>query len=364
MKKCLLGIALILLGLTGCESSSTGTGGGPAPGPPGFVYVPNQADSTMYVYSSVDMSRVDSFPIPLDEPHFITFDHINQYYYVIGRKAPGQIAKYRAADDSLSTVVQVPGQMLPTACALSLNNDTMYVTDFSLGNGRTHRYDVSGTNLIWADSILQAGIQTHDVRIGPNGRYIVSAGFSSDDITILDLQTGNVQPLTLDSARSGFNPVDSTYGPYGVLIDKNGTMAVIACSKGVDQLRLVDLVNLTILDSILIPVNGTAANLGREGPTYMAIHPNNNIVFLTNYLNNTVSVVRLSTREVLETIQFETPKPFGIAITDDGSRVFVSCTATRGMGNGRVYVIDGNTYTKVDSVNVGEEPFGLAWRPL
>jgi YVTN family beta-propeller protein len=364
MRKRLLGITVILLAIAGCDSSSTGSGGGVAPGPPGFVYVPNQADTTMYVFSSVDMSRVDSFDLPMDEPHFITFDHISQYYYIVGRKAPGQIAKYRASDDSLIAVVQVPGQMFPTACALSINNDTMYVTDFSLGNGRTHRYDVAGTNLVWADSILQAGIQTHDIRIGPNGRYVVSAGFSSDDITILDLQTGNVEPLTLDSARSGFNPVSNVYGPYGVLVDNNGTMAVIACSKGTDQLRLVDLVNRTILDSILIPVSGTSGNPGREGPTYMAMHPNNNMVFLTNYLDNTVSVVRLSTREVLQTLQFETPKPFGIAITADGSRVFVSCTATRGMGKGRVYVIDGNTYAKIDSVDVGEEPFGLAWRPL
>ena len=31
---------------------------------------------------------------------------------------------------------------------------------------------------------------------------------------------------------------------------------------------------------------------------------------------------------------------------------------------GRVYVIDGEKYTKLDSVEVGSEPYGLAWRPL
>ena len=118
----------------------------------------------------------------------------------------------------------------------------------------------------------------------------------------------------------------------------------------------------TILDTIPVPVSNTG-NAARNGPTYMALHPDNNILFVTNYLDNSVSVIRLSTREVIETIEFETPKPFGIVMTDDGTRLFVSCTDTR-PNPGRVYLIDTETYLKLDSVDVGSEPFGLAWRPL
>jgi len=364
LRRLIIGVACTgVLLAAGCDSSSSTGGGGTGTNtnPEGFLYVPNQADSTMYIYDTKTMVRVDSFAIPMDEPHFVTFDHNLQYYYLIGRKAPGQIAKYQASNDSLITVVSVPGNAFPTACAISGNNDTLYMTDFTLGdNGRTHRYDISGANLVWRDSVLQAGQQTHDIRISGSKRLVISAGFSSDDITILDLQTGDVQPLTLDTARLGFNPTSNNYGPYGVLIDGNNTLAVIACRKGVDQLRLVDLVNLKILDSIPIPV--TVPGNAVSGPTYMVIHPvNNNIVFVTNYTDNTVSVVRLSTREVLETLNFATPKPFGIAISDDGSRVYVTCTNTR-PATGRVYVIDGNTYAKLDSLDVGSEPFGLAWR--
>jgi len=355
-------VAALIMGsilLAGCEST---TGPGGDVGPDGRLYVPNQADSTMYVYDTRTMVRVDSFPIPIAEPHMVEFSHDMAYYYVVGRQPAGRLLKYQASNDSVIATVQVPGAVFPTSLVISHNNDTLYLTDFTLGAGHTHRYDVSGTNFLWRDSILQAGYQTHDIRISPDGRYVVSAGFSSDDITILDLVTGNVQPLTIDSARSGFNPVSNVYGPYGVLIDRNGTRAILACSKGVDQLRIIDLVNLTILDSIVIPVSNTG-NADRNGPTYMVISPDNNIVFVTNFLDNTVSVVRLSTREVLTTIPFETPRPFGIAMSEDGSRVYVSCTNIR-PARGRVYVIDADKYTKIDSVEVGSEPFGLVWMPL
>jgi len=352
-------IVLGILLVAGCETT---TGPVPGTGPDGRLYVPNQADSTMYIYDTRTMTRVDSFDIPIAKPHFVGFSHDLAYYYVVGRQPSGQIAKYQASNDSLISVIQVPGSVFPTSFVISNDNDTLYLTDYTLGAGHTHRFDVSGTNLQWRDSILQAGYQVHDIRISPDGRRIVSAGFSSDDITILDLVTGVVQPLTIDSARHGFNPVSNVYGPYGVLIDRNGTRAVLACSKGTDQLRIVDLVNLTIIDSILIPVSNTD-NPDRNGPTYMVISPDNNIVFVTNHFDNTVSVVRLSTLEVLETIPFETPYPFGIAMSADGTRVYVSCT-NAGSPRGRVYVIDGETYTKIDSVEVGAQPYGLFWRPL
>jgi YVTN family beta-propeller protein len=353
--------SLGLLGLAGCSSSSS-TGPGGVGNPEGVLYVPNQADATMYVFETRTMVRVDSFPLPLAEPHFVVFAPDTAHYYVVDRQPGGQLAKYSAGNDSLVALVSVQGTVFPTAAAISANSDTLYLTDFTLAAGRTHRYDVSGSNLVWLDSTLQAGHQTHDIRISSDGRYVASAGFSSDDISLLDTQTGNVLPLTLDSARQTFNPVSNDYGPYGVLFDRLNRMVITACSKGDDQIRLIDIVNRTILDTIPVPVSNTG-NAARNGPTYMALHPDNNILFVTNYLDNTVSVIRLSTREVIETIEFETPKPFGIVMTDDGTRLFVSCTNTR-PDPGRVYLIDTETFTKLDSVDVGSEPFGLAWRPL
>ncbi len=337
---------------------------GPAPLPCAVlerVYVPNQADTTIYILDAADLTRLDSFPTPIVEPHFVNFNHDLEYYYILGRQVGGDIAKYRTWDNALVEQITVQGSVFPTALVTGPNDDTLYLTDFTLGPGHTHRYDVTGAAFTWLDSTLQAGHQTHDIRISSDGKYVVSAGFSSDDISIINTQTGNLVPLTLDSAMQVFNPISNNYGPYGVLIDHTSTTAFIACSKGVDQIRIVDLVNLQIVDSVLVPVSNTG-NPGRNGPTYMTLTHDNDHLFVTNYLDNTVAVIRVSTREVLAYIEFETPKPFGIDISRDGSVVYVSCTNTR-PAPGRVYMIDAVTFQKIDSTDVGSEPFGLTVKP-
>ncbi len=332
------------------------------PEPAGRLVILNQADTTIYIYDSETLIRTDSFATPVVEPHFIRSDANDQYYYIVGRQVGGSLAKYDVATDALIANPTVQGTHFPTALVSSASGDTLFVTDFTNASGRTHRYDVSGTNFSFIDSTLFAGIQTHDIDISPDGDYVVSAGFGSDDITVFNTATGTVTPLTIDSALQQFNPPSSTYGPYGVFIDNTGDTAIIACSKGTDQIRLFDLTTLSFVDSILVPVSN-AMNPGRNGPTYMTMSPDNTKLFLTNHFEPTMVVIDLPSRTIIETIDFSVPRPFGITRSDDGSRIYVSCTNVRTTGPGAFYVIDGTTYAKIDSVTVGREPFGIEWQP-
>ncbi len=365
----LLSLSTLLVFVFGCDDNNSlvNCGSGGTPNPEGRLYVPNQADKTIFIYDSKTLQRLDSISTPVVEPHFVQFTPDYQYYFIIGRQVGGQIAKYRTSDNQLIATITVPtvnnSQVFPTSLCVSKDGQTAFLTDFADVAGYTHRYRVSGTDFTWlgTDSLLQAGVQTHDIRVSDDGKYVVSAGYNSDDITIYNTETGALYPLTLDSAKMVFNPPSSVYGPYGVLIDNTSSMAVIACRKGVDQLRLIDLKNNTIVDSIIIPVDDGNEE-GRRGPTYMTILPDNNTLFVTSQRATKVSVVKLATREVVKTIDFETPYSFGISSSSDGSRVYVSCTNAR-PAKGRVYVIDAATYEKVDSVTVGSEPYGLIWIP-
>ena len=71
----------------------------------------------------------------------------------------------------------------------------------------------------------------------------------------------------------------------------------------------------------------------------------------------------VATKVIVADIPFSTVNPFGITITDDGSRVFVACVGLPSE-HGRIYAIDGTTLTKIDSVDVGRESFGLIWKPF
>ena len=325
---------------------------------PERFYVTNQADQTIYIYDAVSFNLIDSFTTPVVEPHFIQFTHDYQYYFVLGRQVSGSIAKYKTSNDSLVALVQVEGAVFPTAFAISNNNDTLYLTDFTNAAGHTHRYDISGTNFVWIDSVLQAGRQTHDVKISDDGKYVVSAGYSSDDITVVNTQTGDLKPISLFDGENIFNPTSNNYGGYGVLIDHYSNIALISCRKNVDQIRMVDIKNSIIIDSIVL----AGVYSPDPEPIYMEISPDNNFLYVANNKDSSMSVINLLSRQVIETVPFSTPKPFGITISEDGKRVYVGCTNTR-PALGMVYIIDGETFEKIDSVTCGSEPFGLIWTP-
>lgn len=322
-----------------------------------ILYVLNQADQTIYKYSAETLVRIDSFLTPVVEPHFIEFSHDHLHYYVVGRQTGGQIAKYRTSDDSLLQLVTVPGSVFPTALVISPNNDTVYVCDFSDVKGRTHRYNASGANFSFMDSLLQAGYQTHDIHFAPSGEFFVSTGFNSDDLTIVNLDSGTTTPLLVEDGSQGFGNPPVTYGPYGIRVDNNSELAILACRKGVDQIRIINLLTRQVVDSIVIPTNDQTSS-PMAGPTMMHVDPGNDIVYVTGFTDDRVWVVRLSTASVVETVPLGTSRPFMVMADAAGDRVYVSATNVR-PNKGKIYVIDGQSHQLIDSVEVGSEPFGF-----
>jgi DNA-binding beta-propeller fold protein YncE len=348
-----------MLTIFGCGGSSVTGDNNQGSGPEGRLYVLNQKDTTIYIYDTKTMTRIDSFDSPVPEPHFITFSPNGLHYYIVGRQVGGSLLKFRSSDNTL--LQTVPTSIFPTAMVISSDNNTAYVCDFSDVSGKIHRYDVSGDSFIFTDSILQAGYQTHDIDLSPDGTQLISAGFNSDEMTLINTVTDDVLPIHLEDASQIFGAPPASCGPYGVKIDRTGKLGFLACSKGTDQIRIIDLVNKTILDSILVPVSNNPTP-ARNGPTLMELSLDNNVLFVTNYWDHSLSIVQLSTREVIRKIQFQTPRPFSVKISDDGSRVYVSCTNLF-PEKGAVYILDGATYDKLDSVTVGSEPFGIYWQP-
>lgn len=354
-------LAVVSLLFSGCTSSDPTS---PVDDSSGTLYVLNQADQTIHLYDAGSLSLQTSFTTPVVEPHFVEFSPDGEYYYVIGRQPGGLLAKYRASDNSLVDTVRVEGAIFPTALVISADGDTAYVCDFSNDKGRTHRYDVSGTGFVFIDSSLQAGYQTHDMDMAGGGTYFVSVGYNSDDITVVDLATGSVQPFLISNGQGTFGAPPASYGPYGVLVDQSELRAILACRKGVDQIRVVSLISHQVVDSIVVPVDSAADASGEAmaGPTLMALSLDNDTLFATGYTDNRLYVFSLSAGSVVTTVDFAAARPFTVLLSDDESRVYVSCAGFR-PDAGWVYVLDGSTFAKLDSVAVGSEPFGIYWRP-
>ncbi|MEE8404621.1 MAG: hypothetical protein V3S17_04455, partial [candidate division Zixibacteria bacterium] len=259
-----------------------------------------------------------------------------------------------ASDNQFVDSVSVPPSVVPSAIVITNNNMYGYVCNFLAlsSNSKIHKYNLSTMQHV--DSML-AGAMTHDVKITFDGSVIVACNRKSDDVTLIYTDADTVTFIPMDTNNIRPNP--TVYEPFGVIIDSNDSLAYIACVKA-RQVRVLDIAARKIVDSVDIPV-GVSSPLA--GPTLLAISPNNEVVFVTTQIGNSVVAFNTSTGNILADIPFSTPSPFGICMSDDGSRVYVACIGLTD-GNGRVYVIDGATYAKVDSIDVGELSYGLVWQ--
>lgn len=344
-----------VLAFNGCNSGTTASGG--SSGPAGKLYVLNQGDNTLYVYDTKTNARIDSVATVVNKPHYIEFSPDGDNFYIVTLENTGSIAKFDATDNSFIQSIVASPAVQPSAIAITADSRYGYVCNFSTASaGPTliHKYDL--INMTKADS-MQAGVTTHDLKITSDGSVVVACNRFSDNVTLVYPDGDTVAFVDIDN-DSTYAQGRAKYGPFGVAIDHRDSLAFIACMDG-RQIRVLDIAARRIVDSIDIPV---AALLPISGPTLMAVAPDNDVVFVTTRSGNSVVAVRFSTHQVLADIPVSNKFPFGINMSDDGSRVYV---ATIGLPteNGMVYIIDGTTYKKIDSITVGSENFGLTWRP-
>ena len=348
-----LAAGLCLLLTVGC-GDDTAVGPGNGAGPDGRLYVLNQGDNTMYIYDSKTLNRVDSIDTRVHRPHYIEFAPDGQYYYIVTLGTPGSLAKFQAATNAFVDSVTMPGAVQPSAIAITADSRYGYVCNFSSANELTRilKYDLNTLQLV--DS-MQAGATTHDVKITSDGRIVVATNRNTDNITLVYTDADTVAFVNIDP-DSAYAPGRHKYGPFGVAIDHRDSLAFIACADA-QQIRVLDIAQRRIVDSIDVPVSSSGFIYG---PTLMAVSPDNDVVFVTTREGNSVVAVRVSTRQAVADIPLSTRAPFGITISSDGSRVYAAAVGDP-FAHGRVFVIDGSSLRKVDSLDVGTESFGLTW---
>jgi YVTN family beta-propeller protein len=150
---------------------------------------------------------------------------------------------------------------------------------------------------------------------------------------------------------SGLTPAIATtinnFGNGGVDIDMNGTY-VYASRSDTNSVTRVNASSNG--DVITIPVG--------QGPWGVACHPkDSSVLYVTNYGNNSVSVVDCNNAAVTATITVGT-QPEGLCFTPDGTKVYV-CNS----GSNNVSIIDTASKTVVNTINVGNKPTNVTTIP-
>ncbi len=329
--------------------------------PYGRLFVANQTDATIFEYDTRTLLRIDSIPAGVLDPHYLEIDPNAEKYYAVTRAllAGGAIARYDAASNSFEQSVNVPGSVIPTAIAVTKDGQYGYVCDFSAGTtpGNIYKYQLSDLSLV---DQFGTGASTHDLKITHDGKIVIAASLNSDNVTFIYTDADSVHLFSLDADPENFYEPsgNSYYGPYGVNTNHANTEAYAACLHA-KQLRIIDISQRRVVDSVMIPVTAT---IQPAGPTLMAVTPDDHYLYVATQYGNTVVVVDLTTRSVVKELTSPTNRPFGATVSGDGSRVYVACVNDMNQ-RGSVLVIDTATQEIVNTIPVGRNSFGLIWAP-
>lgn len=347
----LFAVALVVCKTKSVDNSVTNTN------PEGVLYVLNQDDNSMYVYDSHTMTLVDSFKTNLPAaPHHMEFDPQHHFAYIVGRTSPGQITKFDIGGDSVVTKIVAPSPLFPTSMVVSANGRVGYVCDFTTGGGgHLHRIDL--TTMVFTDSSDQTGLQTHDIKATLDRNTLVMANYNTDNVTVIKLNdpdnTNDDSVYFVDCNPVGNNPGVVEEGPYGIAIDPNDSLVYIGCRIS-RKVRVMDLKTRTIVDSIAVPGTGVQP----AGPSLMCINSSNTKLYVATQNDNNLIIINLTNRTIAKTIPLSAKQPFGVQLSEDESRLYVTCPNNTPPGQpGRVYMLDASTDAMMDSIDVGHGSF-------
>ncbi len=168
------------------------------------------------------------------------------------------------------------------------------------------------------------------------GPSVYVANVSSNTVSVINLATDDKVAVTIKVGHE----------PRGIVISPDGSVAYVTNFR--DN-------TLSVLSTATNTVTGTIA-VG-NGPLGVAIAPDGTKVYVVNGFDNSVSVVKTATRKIEARIPVG-PEPQAIALTTDGKKAYVTNFA----GNS-VTVLDLAANKPLTAVLVGKGPDGIAVSP-
>ncbi len=187
-------------------------------------------------------------------------------------------------------------------------------------------------------------------------RLAYTADFADLAVSVLDVDGASVTPI-------GTVAVDAPPGPFAIAFTPDGRTAVIACGVGFLPDEIIAALapgsppgdSVAIVD-VIAGETVAVIQVGEDSkPTGVAVHPDGNPAYVTNYAASTVSVIDLESNTLLQNI--DVPRqPEEIAVRPDGQVLLVNSVG------GTVTTIDVATLEILATVVTGDnDPSGVAW---
>lgn len=324
-----------------------------------FAYIPNSGSDNLSIISVLDNSISSTISVGVS-PFGVTVGE--EYIYVTNE-----------SDDTVSAIsltFNTESQTLtagntPRGIAVTSDEAALYVANY-LENSISVIDTASNTN-----TAITVGAGPLGVALSPLQDYLYVTNNGDDSLSIISTDTDTLF-VTL-SNHHYINYTSSTNDiafdkPYGVAVSpdslniyvvnngdgiSNGTVSILSASVIYTQGANFDWSDYDATSDTDGPYSLYAPITVGKDPRSVVVTPDQAYLYVTNYGDDTVSVISLSTLAVAETIPVG-DGPYGISVTPSGDFVYV----VNQLSN-NISVIDINDNSVIKTVDVGNSPVGF-----
>jgi len=227
------------------------------------------------------------------------------------------------------------GSLTPEGLAINPAGTRAYVADINGG-----RIDVINTANNTVITKIPIGGEIVGLVINPAGTKVYAANWNTGVISVISTATNRVvDSITLGPSINSGGPA-----PYSLAINRAGTLLYVTDQRA----NSVSVVN-TATNSIVATVP-----VGAD-PLAIAVSPNGSLIYVADSGNggasrSSVSVINAATNKVIHTITLGY-NAYGVAFDSTGAFAYISNQA--GNGNGIISVINTKTSSVIGTINLG-----------
>ena len=314
-----------------------------------IMYVANSRDGTVSLIDTTTNTLVGSQIKVGDRPHYIAYDPVNKRMYVTNIRGDTVYVIYTATNTVVGNPITVGDQ--PEGIAYDPVNKIMYVANTNVLDSYVAIINTT-TNIVIG--FITVGDQPEGIAYDPvNKRMYVT---NRDDNTVSVINTTTNKVIDTNPNTPQIDPIKVGAGPTGIAYSKiNELMYVTNRDDG--TVSVIDTGANRVIDTNPNTPEIDPIRVG-ELPQGIAYDNQRKKIYVTNSGDGTVSVMDTITNTVTKSINNVGDGLRGIAYDPVNKRMYV--TNPR---DGNVSVIDTITNTVTKSINVGDGLRGIAYDP-
>ncbi len=288
----------------------------------GLAYIPNAGSNHISVVNIATNSVIASVPTPggTGANGICVSKDASRVY--IANTTSNNVTVLNTATNSVS-YIPTPGGIGPHGICINSDGSRVYVGNIGSNNVSVINTTTNAVSLI----PTFAGGSPHGVCISTNDSRVYVTNINSNNISVINTLTNAVTTI----------PIPSSVNLHGICPSPDGSRVYVT-NLNSNHLSIINTAT-NVVSNISIPYSGYAVCTNPDGSrVYVAHH------------SNQVSAINTVTNAVTN-IPIPGSTPWGVSITSDGSRVYVS-----NQGSDNVSVINTATNSVIGNIGVGNTP--------